>query len=216
FEPRWIAVPRNLFVVGTVNVDETTYMFSPKVLDRANTLEFRVSAQDLRHDARHPRPCRPGESRLVSAFLEVATDPDWHLRHPAPELNAFADHLRRVHTILAPAGFEFGHRVYSEAIRFACILYACGEEDSKKALDLQIMQKILPRLHGSRRRLESTLVTLAQFCFDPDAFQRGATPQQSVDPETQDPSEAKLGISFARIQRMLRILRANQFVSFAE
>ena len=39
--PKWkIELPINLLVVGTVNVDETTYMFSPKVLDRANTLEF--------------------------------------------------------------------------------------------------------------------------------------------------------------------------------
>ena len=42
--------PRNLFIVGTVNVDETTYMFSPKVLDRANTLEFRVGTSDLLED----------------------------------------------------------------------------------------------------------------------------------------------------------------------
>lgn len=33
-------IPDNLLIVGTVNVDETTYMFSPKVLDRANTIEF--------------------------------------------------------------------------------------------------------------------------------------------------------------------------------
>ena len=33
-------LPRNLFVAGTVNVDETTYMFSPKVLDRASTFEL--------------------------------------------------------------------------------------------------------------------------------------------------------------------------------
>ncbi len=38
-----VPLPSNLFVVGTVNVDETTYMFSPKVLDRANTIEFRVA-----------------------------------------------------------------------------------------------------------------------------------------------------------------------------
>ena len=35
-----LILPKNLFVIGTVNVDETTYMFSPKVLDRANTIEF--------------------------------------------------------------------------------------------------------------------------------------------------------------------------------
>ena len=35
-----LELPSNLFIIGTVNVDETTYMFSPKVLDRANTIEF--------------------------------------------------------------------------------------------------------------------------------------------------------------------------------
>ena len=38
--PKTIKLPPNLFIVGTVNIDETTYMFSPKVLDRANTIEF--------------------------------------------------------------------------------------------------------------------------------------------------------------------------------
>ena len=41
--PETLRLPRNVFVVGTVNVDETTYMFSPKVLDRANVIEFRVA-----------------------------------------------------------------------------------------------------------------------------------------------------------------------------
>ena len=38
--PKSIELPNNLFVIGTVNIDETTYMFSPKVLDRANVIEF--------------------------------------------------------------------------------------------------------------------------------------------------------------------------------
>ena len=38
--PNQIHIPQNLFFTGTVNVDETTYMFSPKVLDRANVIEF--------------------------------------------------------------------------------------------------------------------------------------------------------------------------------
>jgi 5-methylcytosine-specific restriction protein B len=36
-----LPLPPNLYIIGTVNIDETTYMFSPKVLDRAFTLEFR-------------------------------------------------------------------------------------------------------------------------------------------------------------------------------
>ena len=45
--PRELSLPPNLFIVGTVNVDETTYMFSPKVLDRANVLEFRVTEEEM-------------------------------------------------------------------------------------------------------------------------------------------------------------------------
>jgi len=39
--PASLILPQNLFIIGTVNIDETTYMFSPKVLDRANVIEFR-------------------------------------------------------------------------------------------------------------------------------------------------------------------------------
>src|SRR6185295_11626477 len=46
--------PENVFIVGTVNVDETTYLFSPKVLDRANTIEFRVRSEDLSHAGGKP------------------------------------------------------------------------------------------------------------------------------------------------------------------
>ena len=42
-----LQLPPNLFVIGTVNVDETTYMFSPKVLDRANVIEFRMERDEL-------------------------------------------------------------------------------------------------------------------------------------------------------------------------
>jgi len=37
--PAEIGVPKNLFTIGTVNIDETTYMFSPKVLDRAQLIK---------------------------------------------------------------------------------------------------------------------------------------------------------------------------------
>ena len=45
--PAKIALPRNLFIIGTINVDETTYMFSPKVLDRANVIEFKISVKEM-------------------------------------------------------------------------------------------------------------------------------------------------------------------------
>ena len=42
-----IGWPKNVFIIGTVNIDETTYMFSPKVLDRANVIEFRITEEEI-------------------------------------------------------------------------------------------------------------------------------------------------------------------------
>jgi 5-methylcytosine-specific restriction endonuclease McrBC GTP-binding regulatory subunit McrB len=35
-----VYIPQNLYIVGNVNMDETTFPFSKKVLDRANTIGF--------------------------------------------------------------------------------------------------------------------------------------------------------------------------------
>ena len=45
--PKTIRIPSNFFIIGTVNIDETTYQFSPKVLDRANVIEFRMDKGDV-------------------------------------------------------------------------------------------------------------------------------------------------------------------------
>ncbi len=52
--PNKLKLPKNLFIIGTVNVDETTYQFSPKVLDRANVIEFRMTETDMRRFLENP------------------------------------------------------------------------------------------------------------------------------------------------------------------
>jgi hypothetical protein len=211
-----IPIPSNLFVVGTVNIDETTYLFSPKVLDRANTIEFRVRTDDLQPTYRKPGPCRPGPSDLVQGFSAISVDDDWHLELPAPGAGAFAERMRQIHTILAADGFEFGHRVFYEATRFAAMLAAAGDAEPDHALDRQILQKILPRLHGSRRRLEATLCALALECVGPDGSSRSVDDKAPFDPMKPLPSPPSLPLSFEKIRRMVRSVRANQFTSFTE
>ncbi len=213
-----ISVPKNLFVVGTVNVDETTYLFSPKVLDRANTFEFRVETADLSVDARKPVPCVPGEIELTRGLLAIAADDQWHLEHPARSADKFVEYLKRLHELLAEGGFEFGHRVFYEAVRFAAMFEAAGDSDPERALDRQIMQKVLPRLHGSRRRLEPTLCALGQFCFEL-RFETGSVSNDAgkrFDPSAAPSGLPRLPISFDKVRRMTRGLRAQQFTSFTE
>jgi 5-methylcytosine-specific restriction protein B len=212
-DPSPLPIPRNLFVVGTVNVDETTYMFSPKVLDRANTLEFRVATDDLAQSASKPTVVTAANGQLTQALLAAATDDSWQEAHPSPHLAEFVSHVRTLHRVLSTVGAEFGYRTYYDARRFASVYFALGGINWQNALDLQVMQKVLPKLHGSRRRLEPTLSALGRFCFDLEAVDDKANQFDPVAATTLDP---RLPISFEKIRRMTLSLRANQFVSFTE
>ena len=207
-----IPFPQNVFVVGTVNIDETTYMFSPKVLDRANTFEFRVKTGDLSSVHRKPLVCSEGEPGLIRGFLEIATNDDWHLEAGYSKAAELGDRLRTLHSIMSKYGFEFGHRVFYEALRFAALNEAAGESSLEAILDKILMQKLLPRVHGSRRRIEALLLALCQYCFHCSRESADNRPTGEVfDPEAIDAAEATLPYSFDKLLRMLQNLRANQF-----
>jgi 5-methylcytosine-specific restriction enzyme B len=214
-EPK-LPIPTNLFVIGTVNIDETTYLFSPKVLDRSNTIDFRVRTEDLQLDYHKPQSCPPGSSALVRGFLEVSRDERFQHETPAPGRDDFVQGLRRVHSILSEHNLEFGHRVFYEATRFAAIFAAMGTTDPHAALDRQILQKILPRLHGSRRKLEFALCALGAECL-PLVQEKGRENEAArFDPLLHVATSARMPLSFEKIQRMIRALRLNQFTSFSE
>ncbi|OBG53669.1 McrB family protein [Mycobacterium sp. E735] len=190
-------LPRNLFVVGTVNVDETTYMFSPKVLDRASTFEFRVTSDELDAELQRPVAAPAGKDQRVRAFASLAERDDWQREHPHPARDEIVSTLREAHVILAGANQEFGHRTLYEILRFCAFFAATGDTDADTALDLAMMQKVLPKIHGARRRIEPVLTEL-------DALAVGPGPAP------------RLPITHYKIVRMIDSVRANQFVSFAE
>jgi MoxR-like ATPase len=196
-EAQRLPLPRNLFVVGTVNVDETTYMFSPKVLDRAFTFEFRVTSDELDAELRRPSAAAAGEDQRVRAFASLAERDDWQREHPHPARDEIVSTLREAHAILAGANQEFGHRTLYEILRFCAFFAATGDADVHTALDLAMMQKVLPKVHGSRRRVEPVLTALDEL-----AVGAGQAP--------------RLPITHHKIIRMIESIRANQFVSFAE
>lgn len=212
--PTRIPLPKNLFVIGTVNVDETTYMFSPKVLDRANTIEFRVGTSELRLNARKPAAVQLDTDAFGRGFQAVAGDEAFQDAHPHPERDSLGEALASLHGVLADGGYEFGHRVFFEAVRFASMYYAAGDANLDTVVDLQLLQKMLPKLHGARRRLEPMLNALGEYCMQMSVTSAGTG--GSFDPLSTSTTEARLPRSLGKIQRMTRQLRANQFASFAE
>ena len=194
-----IPLPRNVTVVGTVNIDETTYLFSPKVLDRAFTFEFRVADSDLDADARRPGSSAPASDDILGSLVAYQKNDDWQFDSPHPERDALAEDLRELHRILDPAGLEFGHRVMYEALRFASMLGAARGLGRDQALDVIALTKVLPKVHGSRQRLQPVLEALI-------AFADGSS----------ESSEPRLPTTAAKVRRMLSVLQEAQFVSFTE
>lgn len=209
--PRRVSVPKNVFFSGTVNVDETTYMFSPKVLDRANVIEF--NEVELRN---YPvTDSTPGVFRLrtgvdVGDVLGAARPPspaDWS---ELPEF--YKNRLRLVHGVLAPYHLHFGYRVANEIARYMNLAAEfVGSEGMDIAFDLQLLQKVFPKLAGNRARLERPLSELLAWCRDPDYPE---STELSVGSE--QPGPAVYPRSAAKLSRMLETLRTTGFVSFVE
>ena len=152
-----------------------------------------MATTDLSSSGVRPGVCAAGPPDLARGLLLTSTDDQWHLTHSPTGTELFAQHLRSVHQLLGEAGLEFGHRVFYEATRFAAIFHATGRPDTLEALDLQVMQKVLPRIHGSRRRLEAPLCALGQFCFDlvldPGAAEPGRPPRFNPLSEVAQPAK---------------------------
>lgn len=206
--PPLLPIPRNLWVVGTVNIDETTYMFSPKVLDRAFVFEFRVTTEELAPELQRPSSLPEADPAVLRSLLAVSLDDRWQDSKPHIARDQLVAELRTVHALLTKSGHEFGHRVMAESLRFAAIYLGCGRDDVNEVLDLIAMQKLLPRLHGSRRRLEPVLSELLAWS--------GAQDRSEDEEDRVHDEGARLPRTAAKLRRMLASLRANQFVSFTE
>ena len=206
--PELVAIPRNLWVVGTVNIDETTYMFSPKVLDRAFVFEFRVTTEELAAELARPSSVPAADPAVLRSLLAISRDDQWHESEPHLAREQLVDELKQAHALLAASGHEFGHRVMAESLRFAAIYAGTGRHDLNEVLDLIAMQKLLPRLHGSRRRLEPVLRGLMTWA--------GATDSVAEATARSSDGTARLPRTAAKLRRMLASLQANQFVSFTE
>ena len=165
--PAQIGFPKNLFIIGTVNIDETTYMFSPKVLDRASVIEFRVTSAEMESylgsNSQINLDDLKGEGKnMAESFVALAKDTSLAGEDEA-ELNKT---LMSFFGELKKTGAEFGYRSASEIIRFAAVankLDADWKQD--EITDAAIMQKLLPKVHGSRRKLEPVLKTLGALCL---------------------------------------------------
>ncbi|MDA3834984.1 MAG: hypothetical protein PF495_16480 [Spirochaetales bacterium] len=214
--PAKLKIPKNLFVIGTVNVDETTYMFSPKVLDRANVIEFRVSDDEMKSFLANPmKPDLESISghgvQYAKAFVAAAKQKDVPL--DAEARGQVSDVLMEFFPELKEAGAEFGYRTAHEICRFV-YFYKEFSNDWKfeSAMDAAIMQKLLPKLHGSKKKLGPVLAALIRLCLKEDARPES----DPIKDEVLTKGNALYPGSLEKLARMRKRLAEHGFTSFAE
>lgn len=215
--PSKVNWPKNVFIIGTVNIDETTYMFSPKVLDRANTIEFRITAEEMEtflQANRKPdlKVLKAKGSNMALDFLRISSN----LQFEEP-YNSVNSSLLKFFRELKKTGAEFGYRSATEIHQLLHNLKTINtdlKEDEK--MDIAIMQKLLPKLHGSRRKLVPILVALGQFCL--------TTPDEKIEKEVflnnsfnfYNQELVKYPLTLEKLSRMYNGVIENGFASYAE
>lgn len=135
-----LPLPANLFIIGTINVDETTNPVSDKVLDRASVID--MSTVDVR------------------GFLSL-------LEARFPELKdaraASESKLAEIHGLMQPHGLGFGYRLIEEFVRYHAFDATHLKSVAADVTDQLLVQKVLVKLRGTERQ-RTLLADLDKAC----------------------------------------------------
>jgi len=178
---RGAQLPPNLRVVGTANMDETTHTFSPKVLDRAFTIELDDPVLTDFASAEAPTGYAPDIDALgVLGTLMIQDGNAISIQEARAESQPLFDHiaglLAEIQEILAPAGIKFGYRTRDAILLY---LHFWRKHDladimtGYAALDFCILQKVLPKVSGSGDALSDALTKLAAWLSARETPQEG-------------------------------------------
>ncbi len=196
-----LTIPQNLFVVGTVNMDETTFSFSRKVLDRAMTIEMNEvnlygGLDEEGSEIGYIGNCIIGdaaEGKDVYAENKELCD----------EVIAY---LEKVNTILEGTPFKIAYRTRNEFLLYA-VNRKLLDNDSQlwQTLDEMTSMKILSRIEGDSERTKEPLNALKTLV------------EQNIlnqIPEPEDGKEKAKSIAAAKIKEMLDKLEKTSYTSY--
>ena len=180
-------------------------MFSPKVLDRANVIEFKISEKEMLSFL--DKVPNVDLSQIAGALSTMAVD--FVSVAKSPIESGFEDSktlLIKFFSQLKTVNAEFGYRSATEIGRFITLAKEQGHFDENSSVDAAIVQKLLPKLHGSRKKLVPVLTTLWDMCGTGIGLELAeGVPEQTKYPLTAD-----------KLLRMYRGALDNGFTSFAE
>jgi 5-methylcytosine-specific restriction protein B len=185
--PPQLYLPPNLYFIGTVNVDETTYMFSPKVLDRAFTLELSTVEfpQYINSTTESEFELPPDEQQRLlddftrgGKFATIGKSEKEQIKafakQPDGEYKTYVEHLTALNTLLQLHDLHFGYRVFDEIMMFLAnaegspVFDGFGSDGLDAAFDAAVLMKVLSKFHGTRGKLRLPLLNVFAWAMTPD------------------------------------------------
>lgn len=203
-----VYLPDNLYIIGTVNMDETTFPFSKKVLDRANTIEFSfVNLMSRPTAGAAATPLKLDNTFLKTDYLYLLDCNDDNL------VDSVCFDLEELNQILVRANLHVGYRVRDE-ISFYMMNNKKADLLSKEAaFDHEIMQKILPRIQGSSSSIKEVLSELFIKCAGDYSGFAGAAAYEQMHSYL-DSKSCKYPNSAKKIAFMMRRYEEDGFTSY--
>ncbi len=151
FENKGLTLPPNLMVMGTVNMDETTFSFSRKVLDRAMSVEMNeVNYDDFKEGKTELMPLLTDYNNLLVNRPQKAQEVQEEI-----DSQKVIDYLKAVNELLDSTPFKLGYRAANEAILYVAAYQEFAKEafSIETAMDEFTLMKILSRIEGDDSRL---------------------------------------------------------------
>ena len=189
FMTKGLTLPKNLLVLGTVNMDETTFSFSRKVLDRAMSIVMNKVEYDKFFTGETENDIVEFNENTKSLLI------DRPIRGLGAEENGadkVEEYLTAINNLLDETPFKLGYRAANEALLYVSAAHLFDSEATvEAALDEFTLMKILSRIEGDKRSIGTKLDDL-----------------QEVITESTYPKSNK------KLQQMAKTLRDKQFVSY--
>lgn len=164
FNEQGICIPQNLIVVGTVNMDETTFSFSRKVLDRAMTIEMNEVDLHGGLTERNERIGKLGKADLIGHAVE-GVDVYSANREVSETVLTYLD---AINTVLEGTPFKVAYRTRNEFLLYVVNnLPYCKDEQGEelpreyvvaRALDEITSMKVLSRIEGDDTKVSDNLL----------------------------------------------------------
>ena len=203
-----VYLPENLYIIGTVNMDETTFPFSKKVLDRANTIEFSFVNLMARATAGGQAVAQKLDNSFLKTdylYLQDCDDEDL--------IDTICFNLEELNQILVKANLHVGYRIRDEISFYMMNNKKAKLLDEDAAFDHEIMQKILPRVQGSSAAIKDVLSELFVKCAGDYTGFAGAAAYEQMSAYL-DSKSCKYPNSAKKIAFMMRRYEEDGFTSY--